>query len=93
MTDIEIGRLEIRLKGVSRQAAGDAVAGLGEELLRRLDDAGTAGDLRPGGAGRIDPGPIRCGRKASPAELRRAIAIEIARSVAAQQGREQGGDR
>ena len=83
MKSIKVDRLEIRLKGISPEVARSAAAGLGNEVLGQLSKR--SGPSQKGSAkstGRIDLGTLETARGAGSSGLRRAIAAEIARSIA-----------
>lgn len=82
MDSVKVGRLEIRLKGVSPDVARSAVAGLGHEVLNRLSER--SGPRREQGArtvDRIDLGRLETVRGASPSDLRREIAARVVGSI------------
>ena len=82
--NINIERLDIRIKGVPSPSAGAAVDGLGRELLDQL-----AAHLNPAGDGRttkidkLDSGSSQVGSGTKPAELRRIIAERVVASIGA----------
>ncbi|MGZ8844566.1 MAG: hypothetical protein ACXW18_12945 [Pyrinomonadaceae bacterium] len=79
---IEIDRLELRLKGISPEAARAAADGLGQELLQRLaslPDAGTKKGVHR--IGEIDSGALKLSNGTSSGELRNAIAQKISGSI------------
>ena len=79
--DIEIDRLEIRLKGVAPESARAAVGDLGRELLGRLARQQGQGRERTGSIDHVDSGTVQLAAGAASGELRRAIAGRIAASI------------
>lgn len=79
--DIEIDRLEIRLKGVAPESARVAVGDLGRELLGQLARQQGEGRERTGSIDHVDSGTVRLTSAATPSELRRTIAGRIAVSI------------
>ena len=79
---IDIDRLNIRLKGVSPEAARAAVGDLGRELMGQLTTPrqGPGGE-RSGNIGHVDSGTVQIASGNTPSELRRAIARRIAVSI------------
>ncbi len=81
-TSIEIDRLEIRLKGVSPQAARATITGIGSELVEQL---AKQHDLLEGGhtahIEKRDSGTLRNERNTGPSDLRRMVAARIADAV------------
>jgi hypothetical protein len=77
--NINIERLQIRLKGVSPQTARAAANELGSELLGRLSSPGVLGGNHA--AKEIDAGTIRLSGPTGPAELRRTIAQSVVASI------------
>jgi hypothetical protein len=80
--NINIDRLQIRLKGVSPHLARAAVSGLGHDLLGQLASSGQF----PDGGGNVTTGEInietvRLSGETGPAELRRVIAQNVAASI------------
>ena len=85
---LDIERLQIRLKGVSAQSARAAVDGLGHELLGRLSaPQNFTGARRAGKIDRIDSGTFQLASGTGPAELRSAIADQVAGSIKSKVGR------
>lgn len=84
---VKIDRLVVRMRGVDEAQAREAVAGLGEAVLRRLDASGVPGTLPPGvrHVERIDAGAVQLSG-------RDGIATQVADAVAAQL-RSRTGDR
>lgn len=81
---ININRLEIRLTGVSPQAARAAASGLGRDLLQRLALLPVPKDRnRAVQIGVIDSGTLQLSEGTRPAELRGAIAQRITGSIQA----------
>jgi len=79
---INIKRLEIRLRGISPQAARIAVNDLGHELLGRLADApDLSGAGRAVRVDKVDAGVSQLAAGSGPKELRGTIASQIAASV------------
>jgi hypothetical protein len=84
---IEIDRLELRLKGISPEAARAAADGLGQDLLQRLaslPDAGAKKGVHR--IGEIDSGALKLSKGTSPGALRNAIAQKIAGSIQSKLG-------
>ncbi len=80
--NVRIERLEIRLKGISPQAARAAVSDLGRELASRLAGPRNLPDgNRAVKISRIEAGVFRLSGDTTPSELRRAIARRIAASI------------
>ena len=79
---INIDRLEIRLRGISPQAARAAASELGRDLLHRLAvlpvNAGRSGAVR---LDRIDSGALHLAAGTRATELRHAIAQKITGSI------------
>lgn len=86
---IQIERLEIRLKGVSPQAARAAAGHLGADVLSQLDDLPhllphLAGHRRAAGTvniNRLDAGTLRLTGTASAGALRQMIARAVASAI------------
>jgi hypothetical protein len=79
---IEIGRLEIRLRGVGAEQGREAASGLGQALLAELATAGNAaGQKRVIKINKIDPGTVQLASGTRPNELRRAVAGRIANAI------------
>ncbi len=76
--NIQIERLEIRMQGVSAEAARAAVGDLGHELLGQLSELRGGRTVR---IGRVDSGAVRVGTGASAGELRTRIAKQVAGSI------------
>ncbi len=82
MKSVKVDRLEIHLKGVSSEVARSAVAGLGNEVLGQLSkQSGPTQKKLPKHVERVDVGTLKTARGTSSSELRRAVAIRIARSI------------
>jgi hypothetical protein len=83
-THIRIDRLAVRVRGVPVETARAAAQDLGADVGKRLGtarlDAATLGD--------VTLGRIEVGRRVTPAELRGAVAAEVARAVARRTCRE-----
>jgi hypothetical protein len=79
-TRIHIDRLAVRLRGVSAQTARAAADGLGTDLGMHLGAAG----LERVALGDLALGRIEVARRATPSEIRAAVASEVARAVARQ---------
>ena len=82
---IDIERLEVKLVGISPDAAHMAVAGLGQELLQQLASVANVGHRK--GAHRIDEidsGTLNPAKGTSPSALRKAIAQKITGSIHSQ---------
>jgi hypothetical protein len=80
---IDIDRLEIRLRGVSAETARAAVGDLHRELIGQLSGSRRQGPVGPrtGHIDRVDSGAVRLASGATPSELRRTIASQIAGSI------------
>ncbi len=84
MNRITIDRLEIRVRGVSPEAARAASAGLGQELLLRLArERGLPGRGGAPAIDRLDAGSGQLPRHSNAGELRGALANQIAGAIAA----------
>jgi hypothetical protein len=79
--NIEIDRLEIRLKGVTPESARAALGDLGNELLGQLARQQGRGRERNGSIDHVDSGTVRLTSGATPSELRKTIASRIAVSI------------
>lgn len=81
-TAISVDRLEIRLKGISPQAARGLVDGLGDKLLMQLTRQHRF--MREGRAksmDRVNSGVLQIPRNSSPSDLRGMVASKIAESI------------
>lgn len=79
---INIDRLQIRLKGVSPEAARAGAGGLGRELMGELAVPRQNPERkRTGDIAHVDSGTVRLASGATPSELRRTIASRIAVSI------------
>ncbi len=81
-TSIKIDRLEIRLRGISPQAALTSIAGIGNELMEQL--AKQHNLLKKECTvhiEKIDSGTLRNERNTSPSDMRRLVAARIADAV------------
>lgn len=86
-TNIKIGRLDIRLKGVSQQSARAATDGLARELATQIAArAKSSRGERSGNTGDIDAGTSRAQSGTGPSELRALIAGRIADAIASKLG-------
>jgi hypothetical protein len=80
--NINIERLEIRLRGVSADQARVAVSGLGQALLTELSTARTAaGQKRASKIDKLDPGTVQVASGTRPNDLRSVIAGRIAGAI------------
>ncbi len=77
-TRIRIDRLAVRLRGVPVETARAAADGLGVDLGNRLAEV----RLDAAALGDVALGRIPLGRRATPREIRDAVAGEVAREVA-----------
>lgn len=77
-TRVHIDRLAVRLRGVSAQTAGAAADGLGTDVGMHLAAAG----VERAAFGDVAMGRIEVGQRATPSEIRTAVASEVARAVA-----------
>jgi hypothetical protein len=81
-TSIKIDRLEIRLKGVSPQAARVTFAGIGNELMEQFAKQNNL--LKREHTAyieKIDSGTMKIERNTNSSDLRRLVAARIANSV------------
>ncbi len=83
MRSIKVGKIEIRLRGISPEAAQSSIPGLGDELMRQIETQykviSRDGVIK---IGRIDAGIFQTEGRTSPSDLRRMIAGKIAGSIA-----------
>jgi hypothetical protein len=85
MANLKINRLEIRLKGLSPQAARTSVAALGRELLAQL--AKQEGLLQQKGTiniSNLDAGTLPISQQTSSADMGGQMASRIVKSVASE---------
>lgn len=81
-TSIKIDRLEIRLKGISPQAARVTFAGIGNELMEQLVKRhNLLKGEHPAYIEKIDSGTMKIERNTNSSDLRRQVAARIANSV------------
>jgi|APLak6261667961_1056064.scaffolds.fasta_scaffold02270_4 hypothetical protein len=78
---INIGQLNIRLRGLSSQTAQGMTSGLGSEILSHLAEQ----SLLSGRLDQVDAGQLAV-TSATASELRRVVARQIALAVAARTG-------
>jgi hypothetical protein len=76
--NINIERLEIRLRGVLPELVRSAVRGFGKELLEQLTPTGSAGTNR---IDRVDSGTLQIARGTRQAELSSRMAKHVAASI------------
>ena len=81
-TGIKIGRLNLRLKGVSSVVARDLISGLGVELMRHISDQR---DVLRGKRGvnieSLDSGKLKVNGDKNPTDLRRLTAEKITSAI------------
>ncbi len=78
--NVHIDRLEIRMKGISPEAARASANGLGGEVLERLGSIAN-GSKRGGRIGRVDAGHLKVDGTTGPTELRQRMARRVVRSI------------
>lgn len=78
--NVHIDRLEIRMKGISPEAARASASGLGGEVLESLGSIAN-GSKRGARIGKIDAGNLKVDGTTGSAELRQRIAQQVANSV------------
>jgi hypothetical protein len=76
--NINIERLEIRLRGVSPELVRSAVRGFGKELLEQLTPTGSAGTNR---IDRVDSGTLQIARGTRQVEVSCRMAKHVAASI------------
>jgi hypothetical protein len=80
--NVHIDRLEIRMKGISPEAARASANGLGSEVLESLGAiANQNGSKRGARIGKIDAGHLNVNSTTGSAGLRQRIAQQVANSV------------
>jgi hypothetical protein len=77
-TRIHVDRLAVRLRGVSAEAARAAADGFGIDIGMHLAAAG----VERAALGDLALGRLEVGRRATPSEIRTAVASEVAWAVA-----------
>jgi hypothetical protein len=77
-TRIHIERISVRVRGVSAPTARAAADGLGISVGMHLAAAG----VEPAELGDISVGRLEVGRRATPSEIRTAVASQVARVIA-----------
>jgi hypothetical protein len=78
--NVHIDRLEIRMKGISPEAARAAANGLGSEVLESLGSIAN-GSKHGARIGRVDAGNLKVDSGSGSAGLRQQIAQRVANSV------------
>ena len=86
--DIDVGRLNIAVSGVSSEVVREAAAGMEEELRRVLSSLSFAGDASVS-ISRLDLDPIEVTARVGAPELRELIADRLGASLRRAHG---GGD-
>ncbi len=81
-TSIKIDRLEIRLRGISPQAARATIAGIGNELMEQLaKQHNLLKGERTAYIEKIDSGTLKNERNTSSSDLRKMVAARIANAI------------
>lgn len=82
--NVHIDRLEIRMKGISPEAARASASGLGSEVLEGLGSIANANQSkRDTRIGKVDAGNLKVDGATGPTELRRRMAEQVVRSIQA----------
>lgn len=81
MKHVHIDKIAIRVRGLSPEAAQEAVAGLGEEIRRRLIQRAEARPAPPGFISSVDVGSVHVDSRSGAGAATRTIGKAITSAI------------